>query len=56
MTAPAKCTWTEDHNGVWETSCGKAWEFYVHGPDENGFRVCPFCGNALLERAFKEGR
>jgi len=44
------CFWTEDENGVWETSCGNAFQFETGGPIDNGFDFCPYCGLILIEQ------
>ena len=41
------CTWTEDPDGIWYTSCGQAHEFTTGTPEENEHRYCPYCGNVL---------
>ena len=41
------CTWTEDADGIWHTSCGHAHEFTTGTPEENDHRYCPYCGKVL---------
>jgi len=41
------CTWTEDPDGIWHTSCGHAHEFNTGTPEENDHRYCPYCGKVL---------
>lgn len=41
------CTWTEDADGIWDTSCGQRHEFTSGGPALNGYRWCPCCGRRL---------
>jgi hypothetical protein len=41
------CTWTEDPDGIWYTSCGQAHEFTTGTPEENDHRYCPYCGKVL---------
>ena len=41
------CRWTEDHGGIWHTSCGQAHEFTTGTPEENDHRYCPYCGKVL---------
>ena len=43
------CKWTVDGDGVWYTECGNAFVFDTGGPTDNKFKVCPYCGGALLE-------
>ena len=42
------CTWTQNSDSFWETSCGNAFEFTVDGPAENSMRFCCYCGGALV--------
>lgn len=43
-----KCEWEETNNGeVWVSECGESFFFDTYGPIENGFRYCPFCGDAI---------
>jgi hypothetical protein len=42
-----ECTWKDDDDGVWETSCGGAFVFTTDGPTENNMRFCPYCGKRL---------
>ena len=41
------CTWTQDADGIWNTSCGQAHEFNTGTPEENEHRYCPYCGKVL---------
>lgn len=41
------CTWTEDPDGIWYTSCEHAHEFNTGTPEENEHRYCPYCGKVL---------
>ena len=51
VTAPfseiPRCTWTEDDDGVFQTSCGGSWEFTHDGPGENRAKFCPYCGDEI---------
>ena len=40
------CLWTITDDGWFNTSCGNAFEFTTHGPTENKFKFCPYCGNS----------
>ena len=42
-----ECVWTEDTDGLWETSCGRSWTFIEGGPEENGVRYCHGCGKPV---------
>lgn len=42
------CVWgTGPEELVYQTGCGKLWQFEEGGPRENGVRYCPFCGLLL---------
>lgn len=43
------CTWTEDPDGIWYTSCEHAHEFTTGTREENGYKFCPYCGNEIQE-------
>jgi len=47
ITQKDSCTWTEDPDGIWHTSCGQAHEFNTGTPEENDHLYCPYCGNML---------
>jgi hypothetical protein len=46
------CTWTEDVEGLHETTCGNAFQFYANGPTENGFTFCPYCGGDMKDQPY----
>ena len=43
----AACTWTEDTQGYWSTSCGRSWTFIEGGPRENCICYCHGCGKPV---------
>lgn len=44
------CFWQfEDDDGSYSTSCNHMFIFNDEGPNENGFRFCPYCGKSLLD-------
>ena len=43
------CTWAQDADGIWYTSCGQAQEFTTGTREENGYKFCPYCGNEITE-------
>ena len=47
------CTWTEDPDGIWYTSCGHAHEFTTGTPEENDHRYCPYCGKVLEAKEYE---
>lgn len=47
------CTWTEDPDGIWYTSCGQAHEFTTGTPEENQHRYCPYCGKVLEAKEYE---
>jgi hypothetical protein len=42
------CTDAEDGE-VYETSCGKVWQFIDGGLSENSLKFCPFCGGRVKD-------
>ena len=43
-----ECGWFTTGDGVWEATCGFAWELTnEEGPIENGMCFCPNCGGEL---------
>jgi len=42
------CNWWCDENGIWQTECGNAFEFYHDGPKENEYAFCPYCGSKIV--------
>ena len=42
------CTWTEDEDGIWNGSCGVAWECPSDTPAANAMQYCPQCGKPLV--------
>ena len=47
-TLPDPCNWTNDSDGFFTTTCGRAFDFCDGGPDENRFSYCPFCGRSIV--------
>lgn len=45
---PPTCTWTEDDNGVYNTSCDESFIFIDAGPTENEMKFCCYCGKPLV--------
>ena len=45
------CGWYlvgDEDDGSWEPTCSKnAFIFNDGGPEENGFKHCPYCGNKV---------
>ena len=48
------CVWTEDDEGIWSSTCNQEAEFLSGGPQENGYRYCPYCGMALEQKLWAE--
>ncbi len=44
------CEWCDDYDGVWQTTCGNAWQFNNGGPINNKMKFCPYCGKSLIEK------
>jgi hypothetical protein len=51
---PSQCTWTENSDGTWETTCGNAWIFLAGTPSDNQVRWCPYCGRVLHEVRYRD--
>ena len=43
----SECTWTEDPDGLWSTSCGRSWTFIEGGPEDNRVHYCHGCGKPV---------
>ena len=43
----AKCKWTPDENGIYDTECGQRFEITEGTPKENHMKYCPYCGKQL---------
>ena len=42
------CCWRhDDAHGKWDTDCGNGFHFESGGPEENGFKNCPYCGKRI---------
>lgn len=50
-----KCTWKENDDGAWDTSCHNCFELNEGGPAENDFKFCPYCGGSITVRRLKTG-
>jgi len=44
------CLWTEDQDGNWSTTCGKAFTLFSGMPKENNYNFCPNCGRKIVEK------
>jgi len=43
------CTWKRDHyHGMWDGSCGIAWQFESGSVADNGMNYCPKCGKNIV--------
>ena len=43
------CTWHQDEDGTWWTTCGNAFVLNDGKPSENKMKFCPYCGAKLKE-------
>ena len=43
------CIWMEDDDGIYQTSCGNAFEFMNWTPENNHMKFCPYCGKLLRQ-------
>ena len=48
------CAWIEDEDGVWHTSCDRAFQFIDGGPIENGAMYCLYCGEQMIAKSYGE--
>lgn len=48
------CTWTQDFDGCWDTSCGEKHVLETGGPKENKMIYCCYCGKELVEASSSE--
>ena len=44
------CTWTEDANGFWDTSCDNAHTIINGTPADNLMRYCCYCGHLIVQK------
>ena len=51
-----RCTWFQEVDGQWATSCGESFEFTDDGPNENRFSYCCYCGGALTVVPYEEAK
>lgn len=56
MLTESKCIWTQDEDGIWDTSCGGKFEVSFDTPRENGMNYCCYCGKSLTQKEFEESR
>lgn len=49
MMTDSLCIWSkdEDEDNIWDTGCGEIHMFINDGPEDNGYKYCPYCGNDL---------
>ena len=53
MSDQTTCAWDEDpDDGAYWTACNQGFSFEGAGPEENGFKFCPYCGLALKVTAW----
>jgi hypothetical protein len=51
---PLRCTWTEDDDGNWVTSCGDMYILITGTPGQHGLLFCCYCGGVLDEKRYEE--
>ena len=49
-----ECDWTENADGMLETTCGNAFQCEAGTPPDNGFKFCVYCGGRLIYEAYRE--
>lgn len=50
------CEWDCDDVGTWHGKCGAEWQFFEDGPDENGMKFCPGCGQPVSTASAGSGK
>lgn len=50
------CEWNCDDVGRWHGKCGAEWQFFEDGPDENGMKFCPGCGQPVSTTSAGSGK
>lgn len=50
------CEWDCDDVGRWHGKCGAEWQFFEDGPDENGMKFCPGCGQPVSTTSAGSGK
>jgi hypothetical protein len=54
-TLDAKCTWSQDEEGSWDTSCGVNFTLLDETtPKGNSMDYCPYCGCPIVEEFYKD--
>lgn len=44
------CIWRyDDQYDRWDTGCEESFVFIDGGPDDNGFKFCPYCAGGIIE-------
>lgn len=54
MTDAERCSWVQDSDGTYNSSCGGAFVFNDDGCEENGFKFCCYCGKPVSEVKYVE--
>lgn len=47
MSETPKCTWSQDEEGYWQTSCKQYMVFEYTPPFEQGYKYCHHCGKPI---------
>lgn len=50
----ARCNWTEDSDGNWDTTCGNTFVIESGTPADNNFHWCCYCGKKLAQASYVE--
>lgn len=55
MTTPRKtCTWRENQDGEWDSTCGRFTAIAEGTPHENEWAWCCYCGGRLREVEYRD--
>jgi hypothetical protein len=48
----SRCTWDEDEDGNWDTTCDNKFTLGDGTPKQNSMHFCCFCGGALSQKLY----
>lgn len=48
MPDRSTCSWTDDQDGSWHTTCDNYFSLNDGSPDDNNMKFCCFCGGGLV--------
>lgn len=54
VPSPPPCTWSQNAEGNWETSCDEVYCIADGTPAENRMKFCTYCGLPVVEKVYEE--